>query len=187
MSGRQKNAEAPAPAPRRGRRRLRPMGDDELPEERALEAPPERRPRPNLAVKPLDDAAPVKPRLHIGRLSLLVLVLIAAAFYIGPLREFFAQQDRYQQKTAALAAVQTENAELQRKIDLLGKDSYIGLQALEGSMLVEPGTQVFVIKGLPGRAQEDAARVNNSTGSSPDAPSISVLDRLADLWRTLQQ
>lgn len=183
MDGRQRQAAASAPAPRRVRRRLHPVGDEELPEDRALEAPPEKRPRPNPAMRPVDETAPVRPRLHIGRLSLLVLVLIAAAFYIGPLREFFAQQDRYQQKTAALKAAEAEHTELQRKIDLLSKDSYIGLKALEGSMLVEPGTQVFVIKGLPGRAEEVAA----STSTSPEAESISVLDRLSDLWRTLQQ
>ncbi|MEZ5126237.1 MAG: septum formation initiator family protein [Thermoleophilia bacterium] len=122
-----------------------------------------------------------RPQLHIGRLLALVLVLIAAAFYLGPLREFFAQQDRYQQATAALDAAQADNTALNHEVELLSSDSYIGQQALAGSMLVPPDTQVFVIKGLPGREAEDAALA----GETPQADSISALDRVEDLWRTL--
>lgn len=186
MRGRHGHAEAPpatpAPAPRRKRRPLPPVGV-EADEPQVVEAPPERRPRAGLPGRGAEGDAAARPRLHVGRLSLLVLVLIAAAFYIGPLRAFFAQQDRYQQSTAALEAAKADNADLKRQIELLGKDSYISQQALTGSMLVEPGTQVFVIKGLPGRAEEAAARPENS----PEAASISVLDRLEDLWRTVQQ
>jgi cell division protein FtsB len=120
-----------------------------------------------------------RPRLSVGRLAILVLVLVAASFYLGPLREFFAQQDRFQQKTAALQAARADNAALKREVELLKTDSYIA----QRSQLVEPGTQVFVIKGLPGRAEEDAARAE----PTPTAGSISVLDRVEDLWRTLLQ
>jgi cell division protein FtsB len=121
-----------------------------------------------------------RPRLNLFRLALLVLVLIGASFYLGPLREFFAQQDRFQQKTAALEAAKADNSDLKRNLELLKTDGYIAQQAL-GSLLVEPGTQVFVIQGLPGRAEEDAARRE----AEPTASSISVLDRVEDLWRTL--
>ena len=47
-------------------------------------------------------AAP--PRLHLGRLAILVLVLIGASFYVSPLRDFFVQQDRYQKEAATLQA-----------------------------------------------------------------------------------
>jgi hypothetical protein len=120
-----------------------------------------------------------RPRLNVGRLAILVLVLVAASFYLGPLREFFAQQDRFQQKTTALQAARADNADLKREVALLKTDSYVG----QRSQLVEPGTQVFVIKGLPGGAEEDAAR----TEPAPTAGSISVLDRVEDLWRTLLQ
>jgi hypothetical protein len=120
-----------------------------------------------------------RPRLSVGRLALLVLVLVAASFYLGPLREFFAQQDRFQQKTVALAAARADNTALKREVELLKTDSYIA----QRSQLVEPGTQVFVIKGLQGRAEEDAARAD----PAPTASSISVLDRVEDLWRTLLQ
>lgn len=185
MRGRHGHAEPPpapaAAAPRRKRRPVRPVGS-EADEPQVVEAPPEKRPRATVAGQGPEGAAS-RPRLHIGRLSLLVLVLIAAAFYLGPLRAFFAQQDRYQQATTALEAAKAENVELKHQIALLGKDSYIAQQALAGSRLVEPGTQVFVIKGLPGRAEEDAARGE----TPPEAASISVLDRLEDLWRTLKK
>jgi hypothetical protein len=109
-------------------------------------------------------------------------LLIAGSFYLNPLRQFFAQQDRYQQETRALEAAKADNAELKRQVDLLTNDTYIGQRALEGSMLVPPDTQVFVVKGLPGDDEEIPAvdAENASAGGS-----FSVLDRLEDLWRTL--
>lgn len=122
-----------------------------------------------------------RPQLNLFRLALLVLVLIGASFYLGPLREFFAQQDRYREKTAALEAAKAENAALKREVQLLKTNEYIAQEALTDSMLVEPGTQVFVIQGLPGREEEEAAEPR----PKPAAGSISVLDRVEDLWRTL--
>ncbi len=124
-----------------------------------------------------------RPQLHLGRLVLLVLVLVAAAFYLGPLRQFFAEQDRYQQKTTALQAARADNAELKNQIQLFHDDSYIGEQALAGAMLVPPDTQVFVLNGLPGREDEDESRER----TSPSTGSFSVFDRLEDLWRTLSR
>jgi len=48
-------------------------------------------------------------------------------------------------------------------------------------MLVPPHTQVFVVKGLPGDDAEPVVR----SSTAPAAASISVLDRVEDLWRTL--
>ena len=121
------------------------------------------------------------PRPHLGRLALLVLVLIGASFYVSPLRDFFAQQNRYEKAAAELQAAKQDNAALEREIQLLTTKAYIAQRARSDSMLVPPGTQVFVIKGLPGKAEE-------SVVSKPTAPveaSISVLDRVEDLWRTL--
>jgi cell division protein FtsB len=122
-----------------------------------------------------------RPRLHLGRFLLLILALVAASFYVGPLRQFFTQQDRYQKEAIALEAARADNAALKRQVELLTTDSYIRQQALKGSMLVPPDTQVFVVKGLPGRAQEDVPRA----ADAPTASSFSVLDRIDDLWRTL--
>jgi cell division protein FtsB len=123
-----------------------------------------------------------RPRLHFGRLALLVLVLIAAAFYVSPLRAFFVEQDRHQRETAALEGARAENARMQREIELLSTKSYVAQVAHADSQLVPPGAQVFVVKGLPGRGEEDAL-------ASPDPQvaesSFSVLDRIEDLWRTL--
>jgi cell division protein FtsB len=122
-----------------------------------------------------------RPRLHLGRLALLVLVLLAASFYVGPLRQFFAQQDRYQKEALALQAARADNAALKNRVELLNDDDYIRHLALTGSMLTQPDTQVFVISGLPGRADEGVSQ----TESAAAASSFSVLDRLEDLWRTL--
>lgn len=121
------------------------------------------------------------PRPHFGRLALLVLLVVGAAFYVTPLRDFFAQQDRYEKAAAELQAARRDNASLEREVDLLATKAYIAQLARSDSMLVPPNTQVFVIKGLPGKDEENRF----STATPPVEASISVLDRIEDLWRTL--
>ncbi len=123
-----------------------------------------------------------RPRLHLGRLALLALVLIAAAFYVSPLRAFFTQQDRYQREVATLQAARADKARMEREIELLSTRSYVAQVARADSMLVPPDTQVFVVKGLPGKAEEDAFA---SPPPQVAQGSFSVLDRVEDLWRTL--
>lgn len=120
------------------------------------------------------------PRLHAGRLALLALVLIAAAFYVQPLREFFVQQDRYQQESRALEAARSSNAVLTQRMKALNTKSEIAEQARSDLMLVPDNTMVFVIKGLPEDDTGSAASAATRTESS-----ISVLERLEDLCRTL--
>jgi hypothetical protein len=110
-----------------------------------------------------------------------VLLVVGAAFYVSPLRDFFAQQDRYEKAAAELEAARRDNAALEREVDLLATKAYIAQLARSDSMLVPPNTQVFVIKGLPGKDEENRF----STATPPVEASISVLDRIEDLWRTL--
>ena len=121
------------------------------------------------------------PRPHAGRLALLALILIGASFYVSPLRDFFKQQDRYEKAAAQLQAAQSDNAALEREVKLLTTKAYIAQRARSDSNLIPPGTQLFVIKGLPGREQETSA----SARTRPVEASISVFDRVEDLWRTL--
>jgi hypothetical protein len=108
-------------------------------------------------------------------------VLIGAAFYVSPLRAFFVQQNRYEKAAAQLQAARRDNTALQREVDLLTTKAYIAQRARSDANLVPPGTQLFVIKGLPGKEQEALA----GGRAAPTQASISVLDRVADLWRTL--
>ena len=62
-------------------------------------------------------AAP--PRLHLGRLAILVLVLIGASFYVSPLRDFFVQQDRYQKEAATLQAALNARAVIDQAVGIL--------------------------------------------------------------------
>jgi cell division protein FtsB len=121
------------------------------------------------------------PRLHLGRIAVLVLFLIGASFYVSPLRAFFSQQDRYQHESEALAAAKAQNDAYKVQVELLNKQDYVAQVARADSMLVPPGTQVFVVKGLPGKDEEAAAQQPVAV----PAESISVFDRVDDLWRTL--
>lgn len=121
---------------------------------------------------------PQRPQLHFGRLALLLLVLLAFSFYIGPLRQFVAQQDRYQRETRALAAAERDNTRLKVEVERLNSPAYIGQRALTGAMLVPPDTQVFVISGLPRGERTVASKGVASHG-------YSTLERIADLWRSL--
>ena len=94
------------------------------------------------------------PRPHLGRLALLALVLIGASFYVSPLRDFFQQQDRYEKAAAELQAARQDNTALDREVELLTTKAYIAQRARSDSKLVPPDTQVFVIKGLPGKEEE---------------------------------
>jgi cell division protein FtsB len=120
------------------------------------------------------------PRPHLGRLAILALLVIGAAFYVAPLRDFFSQQDRYEKAAAELQAARRDNAALTREADLLTTKAYIA-QLARSDSLVPPDTQVFVIKGLPGKEDETGL----TTATPPVEASISVLDRVEDLWRTL--
>ena len=121
------------------------------------------------------------PRPHLGRLALLALVLIGAAFYVSPLRDFFAQQNRYEKAAAQLEAAQKDNSALEREVKLLTTKAYIAQRARSDAKLVPRDTQLFVIKGLPGKEQE----VSSGKRTGPVQASISVVDRVEDLWRTL--
>jgi hypothetical protein len=54
--------------------------------------------------------------LRRARVVALVLLLVAAALYVSPLRAFFAAQDSYFSQRSALSAVQATNRALHRQI-----------------------------------------------------------------------
>ena len=127
--------------------------------------------------------AAARPSLRWGRLSVLALVLIGAALYAEPLRDYFVQQDRYQKAALALETAQDENAALRGEIELLEIDSYIAEQARSDLQMVPRGMQVFVVKGLPGETAEARAADEQAVVSDR----LSPFERLSDLWRTLSE
>ena len=127
--------------------------------------------------------AAARPRVRWGRLMALALVLIAAALYAEPLRDYFVQQDRYQKAAGALETAQAENAALRTEIERLGTDAYIAEKARSDLQMVPQGMQAFVVKGLPGEATE-------ASGADEQAvvpERLSPFERLSDLWRTLSE
>jgi cell division protein FtsB len=127
------------------------------------------------------EKAPV--RLHAGRLALLVLLLVGAAFYVQPLRAFFAQQDRYLDEAAVLDQARTENVALREQVVHLKTRDYITRQAREEFQLAPAGMQVFVVKGLP----EAAVRSEGSQQPAPVVEPPTLPERLRDLWQTLRR
>jgi cell division protein FtsB len=121
--------------------------------------------------------APVQ--IKVGRLGLLILLLIAAALYVSPLRAFFAQQDRYTHEVAQLTKARSDNAALKAELAKVDTKQYILETARENFQLVPAGMQPFVVTGLP----------QEKPPAMPDAPpqggSLSLPQRLVDLWRTL--
>ncbi len=117
------------------------------------------------------------------RLAALALLLVAAAFYVSPLRAFFAQQDRYDRQVAALAQAQATNRALHTELGLMRTRDFITRQAREQYQLVPAGLQAFVVKGLP-RAKTTSSSARRAA-ATPAAPSIFA--RLSDLWHTIRE
>jgi cell division protein FtsB len=117
------------------------------------------------------------------RLAVLVLLLVAAALYVSPLRAFFAAQDGYFGQRAALSELQAANRALRTQIADLHSAAYIEREAREQFQLVPAGLQAFVVKGLPRAATSPAP--TSVAGSAPLRLSLGA--RLSDLWHTLRQ
>jgi cell division protein FtsB len=125
--------------------------------------------------------APVE--LRPLRLAALVLVLVAAALFVSPLRAFFAAQDGYFGQIAALSQLQVANRVLRMQIIDMHSAAYVVRQAREQWQLVPAGLQAFVVKGLPQSAPSPAP--TSTPASAP--PRLSLGARLSDLWRTLRE
>jgi cell division protein FtsB len=123
--------------------------------------------------------APV--RLHRGRLAVLALGIVAAYFFVSPLRAFFAQQDRYEQAVAGLAQARAQNVELRAELATMGTKDYVVRQAREDFQLVPSGVQAFVVTGLPHEPLVDATPATPAVKTR----TLSVAQRLADLWHTI--
>jgi cell division protein FtsB len=123
------------------------------------------------------------------RLAALVLLLVAAALYVSPLRAFFAQQDNYARQAASLKQAQLKNSALRAQIATMRTRDYVTRQAREQYQLVPSGLQAFVVKGLPASGPADAQDATSDAagwaGAKTQAPSL--LARLADLWHTIRQ
>jgi len=116
---------------------------------------------------------------------MLGLLLVAAAFYVSPLRAFFVQQDRYQRQVAALDQAKTRNGALKTQIARMGTRDYITRQARLQYQLVQPGMQAFVVKGLPEPGPDATADPTEQTAVK--TPAMTLPERLQDLWRTLRE
>ena len=118
------------------------------------------------------------------RLGMLALLLIAAALFVPPLRDFFTQQTKYAQQRATLETAQRENRALTAQVAKLKTKQFVLEKAREDFQLVPSGMQVFVVKGLPSAKKTIGADVS---GAAPRRVAMSLGERLSDLWHTILQ
>jgi len=112
--------------------------------------------------------------------GVVILVLVAAGLYYGPLKDFFTRQDQYRDETVALAELKAENRDLERQIETMKGRSWIEREARAQFQLVPKGAQAFVITGLPGADEAPEPKLKK-----PLEQSFTWVDRLRDLWDTL--
>ena len=89
---------------------------------------------------------PSRSTLVLRWLGVAALVLIALA-YVRPLRSYEAARARVADGRAEVAALERENAELEHRLALSGKDSFVEREARRLA-LVRPGERLFIVKGV---------------------------------------
>lgn len=114
-----------------------------------------------------------------GRVAILVLILTAAGLYYAPLRDFFTQQDRYEEERAALTEIRRQNTAMERQIDEMKTKLWVVREARAQFQLVPKGMQAFVVNGLPSGEELPQG------GAEPVEQSLGWGDRLRDLIDTL--
>jgi cell division protein FtsB len=88
---------------------------------------------------------PSRSTLALRWFGVAVLVVIALS-YIHPLRSYESASARAAERRADLAALERENAGLERRLVLSGEDSFVEREARRLG-LVRPGERLFIIKG----------------------------------------
>ena len=118
--------------------------------------------------------------LHWGRLSVLMLVLVAGALYVPPLKALFSQQDRHHVAVSQMEITSQTNSELRAEVARLQTDAYISQQAREDFQLVPHNVQAFVVTGLPSTSEG-----TRRAGEEPSDKSLSLAERMRELWSVL--
>ena len=89
---------------------------------------------------------PARSALALRWLGVAVLVAIALS-YIHPLRSYEAARSRAEGRRADLAALERENAQLERRLALSGNDTFVEREARRIG-LVRPGERLYIVKGV---------------------------------------
>lgn len=89
---------------------------------------------------------PSRSTLALRWLGVLVLLAIALS-YIHPFRSYQDARGRVAERRAELAALDRENAALERRLALSGEDAFIEREARRIG-LVRPGERLFIVKGV---------------------------------------
>jgi cell division protein FtsB len=89
---------------------------------------------------------PSRSKLALRWLGVAAFVAIGFS-YIHPLRSYNAAHARVAERRAELAALTSENAQLERRLKLSGEDTFVEREARRLG-LVRPGERLFIVKGV---------------------------------------
>jgi cell division protein FtsB len=89
---------------------------------------------------------PSRSTLALRWLGITALVVIALS-YVHPLRSYQAARAQVAERRAELAALEQENARLERRLALSGQDYVVEREARRLG-LVRPGERLFIVKGV---------------------------------------
>jgi cell division protein FtsB len=89
---------------------------------------------------------PARSALALRWLGVAVFIAIALS-YVHPLRSYQAARARVDERRADLAALERENARLERRLSLSGKDLFVEREARRIG-LVRPGERLYIVKGV---------------------------------------
>ncbi len=108
-----------------------------------------------------------------------MLVLAAVGLYYAPLREFFAQQDRYQTELAELTELKAQNETMERQLAAMHSKAWVVREARREFQLIPQGMQAFVITDLPDAPVTPVPTLQQAPRS------LDLGERLSDLWDLL--
>jgi cell division protein FtsB len=89
---------------------------------------------------------PARSALVLRWLGVAVFIAIGLS-YIHPLRSYEAARGRVEHRRSDLAALERQNAELEQRLALSGKELFVEREARRIG-LVRPGERLYIVKGV---------------------------------------
>lgn len=119
----------------------------------------------------------ISRRRGIWRLALLGVILLTAAGYVSPVRDYIEKSGKIAEERAATEALRKQHEELLLEKENLLRNEYVERAARRDLGMVKPGEQPFVVRNLEQEAPAAPA--------APDSENKSLMDRLLETVNAL--